>query len=214
MAPKTYSQRFLISLCLLLIAGSVFQPSVVSAAPISAGSALPDLRNFASSLKNGNGNTLRGAYANGLFAFPVIQQPSSNAGFVSTTDNTLTQFSMASQFGNVGLLAHDNLTGQYFSQLVVGQSIQLVYGDGHIEYFRVSQVNSYQAVSPSSVNSDFIDLHTQEYLSANTLFVRVYAGSRHVTFQTCILKNGNPSWGRLFILAEPEAAPSPSILSN
>ncbi len=210
MAPTIRIPRILISLCLVLVAASML-PYSISAAPLAISPALPDLSTFASSLQNGNGNVLRGAYASGLFAFPVLQQPASKPGYVFAEDKTLTQFKLVNQFGNIGLLAHDNLSGKYFSQITVGQSIQLVYGDGRIEYFRAMHVYSFQAVSPFSVNSDFIDLNTQERLSAGTLFYRVYGGSRHVTFQTCIARNGNSSWGRLFIIAVPETSPSAEL---
>jgi hypothetical protein len=36
------------------------------------------------------------------------------------------------------------------------------------------------------------------------MFKRVYFGDRHVTFQTCIEKDGALSWGRLFIIAVPK----------
>jgi hypothetical protein len=110
---------------------------------------------------------------------------------------------MASEFGNVGLLAHRDFSGQYFFELMPGMMIQLIYGDGHIETFQVTQVYQYQATEPYSVYSDFIDLATLEYLTASALFTKVYMGSRHVTFQTCISQNGNSSWGRLFVIAEP-----------
>jgi hypothetical protein len=42
-------------------------------------------------------------------------------------------------------------------------------------------------------------------MTARQVFKRVYAGERHVTFQTCIERLGNRSWGRLFVLAVPAA---------
>ena len=36
------------------------------------------------------------------------------------------------------------------------------------------------------------------------MFKRVYAGDRHVTFQTCIQEEGISSWGRLFVVAVPK----------
>ncbi|HRJ74870.1 MAG TPA: hypothetical protein PLX90_02685, partial [Anaerolineales bacterium] len=51
--------------------------------------------------------------------------------------------------------------------------------------------------------SNFIDLNTQEFLTAEGLFNKVYRGDFHVTLQTCIEKDGDLSWGRLFIIAKP-----------
>jgi hypothetical protein len=36
------------------------------------------------------------------------------------------------------------------------------------------------------------------------MFKRVYFGDRHLTFQTCIAKDGEASWGRLFVIAVPK----------
>ena len=211
MAPRTHIQRFILipstvthaSLSLLLLVVGTFLPYRVSASPLADTTALLDLLNFSLSIQNGDANLLRGVYVNNLFALPVVQQPSSNAAYVSTINNMVTQFGMASQFGGVGLLAHNYLSGQYFFQLTPGMIIDLIYGDGHIEYFQVSHVYRYQATSPESVYSDFIDLDTQEYLTGSALFKKVYMGTRHVTFQTCISQNGNSSWGRYFVLADP-----------
>jgi hypothetical protein len=38
------------------------------------------------------------------------------------------------------------------------------------------------------------------------MFNRVYTGTHHLAFQTCIQAHGNMSWGRLFILAMPEVS--------
>jgi hypothetical protein len=204
MASVSAARRLILSFCLLLFVIAALFPKSVSAASLDNPVAELDLPTFISSIWDGNPAVLRGAYADGLFALPVVQQPSYNAAYVSTIDDTITEFNLAAQFGNVGFLAHNYLIGQYFYQMGVGQRIILVYGDGHLEFFRVTQVHRYVATSPYSVYSDFVDLDTQEYLSAEALFGKVYQGSRHITFQTCIAQDGDSSWGRLFVLAEPE----------
>lgn len=216
MAPRTELHRLIhvpstllkVGLSLLLIIAASVLPYPVSAGSLPDPKTLPDLTSFESAVENGDASTIRGAYTTGLFALSVVQQPDTNAAYVSSIDNVLTQFSLASLYGNVGLLAHNYLSGQYFSQLMTGMRIQLVYGDGRIETFQVTQVYRYQAVSPSSVTSDFIDLDTHQQLSASELFIKVYEGPRHLTFQTCINQNGNGDWGRLFVIAEPELDPS------
>lgn len=205
MAPKTFSHRIVLTLVLLLLVSATFIPYYsVSADPLTDTPTIPDLTSFALTVNNGDSATPRGIYAQGIFAFPILQQPSSNAGYVSTQLNVVTQFHMASDYGTIGLLAHNTLSGQYFSLLTRGERIQLVYGDGRIEYFTVTNIYSYQATSPYSMNSDFVDLNTGEYLTALGLFNKVYTGPRHITFQTCISANGNSSWGRLLVIAEPE----------
>ena len=168
-------------------------------------SALPSLADFSQSVQNGKKDVLRGVYVTDVMALPVVQQPAGNAGYVSSTDDEVTQFRMATQFGNVGLLAHNHLSGELFSQLAVGQEVRLVYGDGEIETFVVAEVLRYQALQPASPYSSFRNVDDDdETLSADQMFKRVYFGDHHVTFQTCINANGNASWGCLFIIAVPK----------
>ncbi len=213
MAPKTISRRSVLTLVLLLLVSATFIPYYsVSADPLTDTPVVPSFASFVQTVSNGNGATLRGVYAADAFASPIVQQPAGNAGYVSIQLNVVTQFRMASDYGTIGLLAHNNLGGQYFALLMPGKRIQLVYGDGRIEYFKVTNIFRYQATSPYSMNSDFVDLDTHQYLTANDLFHKVYTGGRHITFQTCIESNGNSSWGRLFVIAEPETLFLPSNL--
>jgi hypothetical protein len=193
-----------VTLFLAIFISLVFNP--ISAGALGNGEAtIPSFTEFSKSVQNNKANVLRGVYVSDVLAFPVIQQPTGNASYVSFTDGELTQFRMASQFGNVGLLAHNNLSGKFFSQLAVGQDVRLVYGDGKVEYFVITKVMQYQALQPTSPYSSFRDLSNNENLTAEQMFNEVYRGDRHVTFQTCIEANGNLSWGRLFVIAIPRA---------
>jgi len=169
------------------------------------GATLPNFINFSETVQNGKANVLRGVYVSDVLALPVVQQPSSNAGYVSNNDGEATQFGMATQFGNIGLLAHNHLSGKSFSQLAAGQEVRLVYGDGKVESFIVLEVLKYQALQPNSPYSEFRNLADNKTLTAEQMFKRVYFGDKHVTFQTCIENNGSQSWGRLFVIAIPKA---------
>lgn len=168
-------------------------------------SAIPNFSDFYNPIQNSEDNLLRGVYVPNVFALPVVQQPTDDPYYVSNHDGEATQFSIASQYGNIGLLAHNHLSGKSFSKLSIGQEVELVYGDGRIEYFVVTEVLHFQALQPQSQQSLFLNLDNSETLSANQMFNRVYTGSHHLTFQTCINANGNMSWGRLFVLATPKA---------
>ncbi len=189
------------SLLLALFACLLFNP--IPAQALGNGEALPDFTEFSKTVQNNQANVLRGVYVPDVLALPVVQQPTGNAGYVSFTDGELTQFNMAAQFGNVGILAHNNLSGRLFSQLAVGQQVRLVYGDGKVEYFVITQVLSFQALQPASPYSSFLDLKNNDKLTAEQVFKKVYTGDRHVTFQTCIAGPGSSSWGRLFVIAVP-----------
>lgn len=192
------------SLLLVLLLSLFFQPIPAQAGGINE-PALPAFAEFSQAVQNGQDDVLRGVYVQNVLALPVVQQPSGNAGYVSTTNGEATQFAMAAQFGNIGLLAHNTLSGRYFSGLAVGQEVKLIYGGGKVETFVVSEILQYQALQPNSVYSDFRSLADGKTISAGKMFERAYTGERHVTFQTCIAAEGNLSWGRLFVIAVPLA---------
>ena len=200
---KLHRTTLTASLLHVLFVSLFFNP--IPAQALESGQALPNFSEFSKAVQNNQAGVLRGVYVPNLLAFPIIQQPASNAGYVSGNDGEITQFGMPSQFGNIGLLAHNNLSGRFFSQLAIGQEVRLVYGDGEVEYFVITKIVKYQALQPTSPYSDFRDLASDEKLTAEKLFNKIYRGDRHVTFQTCIEGNGNLSWGRLFVIAEPRA---------
>ena len=171
----------------------------------ASGPNLPTFTDFSRTVQNGKSSDLRGVYVSDVLALPVVQQPSNNAGYVSNNNGEATQFAMASQFGNIGLLAHNHLSGKSFSQLAVGQEVRLVYGNGKVETYIVTEVLKYQAMQPNSPYSEFRNINDNKTLTAEQMFKRVYFGDKHVTFQTCIEKDGSLSWGRLFVIAIPQA---------
>jgi hypothetical protein len=158
---------------------------------------------FAANMTNGQAAQVVGIFVQDQFALPVIQQPDGQTNFVSTQNNTVTQFNSASLYGTIGLLAHNFLSGRLFFNLKQDQDVIIVYGDGRQEDYRITSIQSYQALDPSNPYSYFMDpndpSHTQ--ITAGALFNRIYAHPDQVVLQTCIDANGNSSWGRLFITA-------------
>ena len=197
-------RRFLNLSFLLAVLGSLLFDANSTLAMGNKTVRLPDFTVFSKAVQDGKADSLRGVYVPNVMALPVVQQPSGNAGYVSSNDGQATQFAMASQFGTVGLLAHNYLSGKFFSQISVGQEVRLVYGDGRVEYFIVTEILQYQALQPTSPWSSFRSLSDDTILNAEQMFKRVYVGDRHVTFQTCIQAEGNSSWGRLFVVAVPK----------
>jgi hypothetical protein len=157
---------------------------------------------FAASVVNGNANQVTGIYVDGVMAYGVVRQPGGNAAFVSEQPGVVTQFGLAAQYGSQAFLAHNYLAGASFANLEAGDVITLVYGDGRSEQYEVSQLRSFQALSPDSTQSSFVDLESGEKLSASNLFHSVYANN-NLVLQTCIAQEGISTWGRLFITAVP-----------
>jgi hypothetical protein len=158
---------------------------------------------FVNSVTNGVSEQLVGVYVEDVLAMPVVQQPAGNAGYISSAPNTITQFAAATSFGTTGLLAHNTHAGAKFYDLEIGQQVDIVLGDGSTQAYRIDSIRQFQALEPTSPYSDFIDLETNERLTATQLFYQVYTGEHHLTFQTCLEKDGNYSWGRTFVLATP-----------
>ncbi|GAB4538385.1 MAG: hypothetical protein Fur002_01820 [Anaerolineales bacterium] len=157
------------------------------------------LKAFVERVKNGHAEQLRGMYAPGVTAATVTQQPENDPRFISNEANVATQFSMATKLGNVGLLAHNTLAGAQFFKMTVGGTITLVYGDGRTENFVIVEIASYQVLD----KGNYLNLATNQTEKVGDVFMKAYAGAYHLTLQTCIAKDGNNEWGRMFIIAQP-----------
>jgi hypothetical protein len=177
---------------------SPVQPPVIKTA-IDSG-----LDEFVSLVVNGDSNTIVGVYVPGVLALSVGQQPRGNAGFVTREAEKATQFDLAGQYGTVGILAHNDLAGEKFSGISLSQYAIIVYGDGRLAYYQIDEIQRYQALSPTSTFSEFVNQDgSYEQISASKLFSRVYGPGDRLVFQTCIAANGDPSWGRIFIIGRP-----------
>jgi hypothetical protein len=207
MAPKNPITRTFLDtgILLVLLASLLLQPVPALAIANADSRALPSFSEFSRSVRDGSADLARGVYVPNVMAFPIVQQPSGSPAFLSNEQDKVTQFRMASQYGTTGLLAHNYLAGDSFFDLEVGDEVRLVYGDGKVEYFIVSEILRYQALQPNSPYSSFRSLDKGEVLSAEKMFKRVFSGDGHLTFQTCIEKDGELSWGRLFVIAAPKA---------
>lgn len=163
----------------------------------------PTLDQFVQSVTNGQADVVRGVYVEGKIANYVVQQPANDPGYISSASKTATQFQTASAYSVIGLLAHNYAAGTHFSELVSGEVVAVVYGDGVVKRYQIDAIESYQALNPSDPYSDFINLDTGAQLTALDLFTHVYTSNNHLTFQTCIARDGKGSWGRLFVMASP-----------
>lgn len=137
----------------------------------------------------------------GLFSLPVVQQD--NPDYLANGPE-ITQFALAAHHGNIGLLAHNTLSGAYFSQIQIGQVVSVKYEDGHTFDYVVTKIDYYQATEPASIHSDFIDLETGHRLTALQTYNKYYRGRHHLTLQTCLSDGENDAWGRMFIVAYPK----------
>lgn len=151
------------------------------------------------------GEILRELSIQGDLSLPVVQQPVGNTNYVSPKNGVVTQFASAALYGNIGLLAHNYLSGSNFSQLDIGHEVRLVFEDGRVKDFVVTEILRYQALEPKDPYSSFQNLDNgEEILTVRQMFDRAYVGDHHLTLQTCIAADGISSWGRLFVIALPK----------
>lgn len=176
--------------------------STTSNQPETLAAPIQSLSEFSATIQDGE-DLIRGVYVEDVLAFRVVQQPANNPGYVSSINNLVTQFGMASDYGTVGLLAHNFAAGSFFPAIELGDEVQTITGTGETEAYQVVEILSFQALSPDSQTSAFVDLSTGEQLTAGQLFEQVYTGDPHLVMQTCIADGNEDSWGRLFIIAEP-----------
>jgi hypothetical protein len=178
----------------------------LSTSPHLSADASAELKNFATSVQNNEKGAITGVFAPGLFGMPVTGQPGGDENYVSSEENVLTQYSKPTQYGVTALLAHNYLnSGKMISQLQPNQEIFLVYGDGKVTRYHISSVQYFQALSPHDTRSDFRDLNGPggTVISYDRLFDQMYTKSNQLVFQTCLEANGDLSWGRIFISADP-----------
>lgn len=150
------------------------------------------------------GNQLVGLIAPDHFNLAIIQQPTGRPDFVSNEPEVVTEFSLTKQYGSIGLLAHNHLAGAYFSSLKENDLIVLVSDNKKFSYYKIEKILSYQALSPNSPHSNFVNLNdSSRILSALDLFMEIYTQEGSLVIQTCIAQGDEPSWGRLFIRAIP-----------
>jgi hypothetical protein len=155
------------------------------------------------SVTDGEAHVERGVYVPGVLALAIQQQPAGDSAYIAAEPSVVTQFQSAAYFGVTGLLAHNTLAGAEFFSLSAGQVVRIVFGDGTFRAYQVSAVQRFQALDPSNASSDLVDLATGATWSVVEMFNQMYTGADHVTFQTCIVRDGSANWGRLFVTALP-----------
>ena len=170
--------RFLLNAIQLVIILSLLSYTPVHASTLGIkNSRTPASVNDSRSISCNTSSVLSRVHIDGVLEFPIVQQPKGNDKYVSPVDGEITQFSTPSNFGNIGLLAHNNLSGRFFSNLKLGQDVHLVYGNGKIESFVITQILRYQALQPTNPYSSFRDLTTSNVLTVVQVFEKAYQGS-------------------------------------
>ncbi len=201
MVPRSIHSILTFSLILMLIMASIPNGTIQALGHHAVSLPIPDI--FISQVMNGQAEELRAVYVPGILAARVVPQPEGNDVFVSPMKKVVTQFTLASRFGSIGLLAHNYLAGESFSLLTEGQQFYLIYGDGRASTFMIMEILRYRAIDSTNARSEFVNLENGELEIAAEVFTEIYNRPGQVIFQTCISADEDPSWGRLFVIAQP-----------
>ncbi len=160
------------------------------------------LAEFIETVYNGKSSQVVGIYIEDKLAMPIVQQPKGDHAFISSLDNTLTQFGLPGDYGVLGILAHNTEAGEAFYDLELGDEVVVVYGNGTTDRYEISNDEVWQAFNPQDpYNGSFQSLDTNRTLSLRELFIETYTTPETLVFQTCYAKGNNLQWGRLFVTA-------------
>jgi hypothetical protein len=93
------------------------------------------------------------------------------------------------------LIAHNSNDGQYFDEINVGNLVR--YYNGEWKDYRVTEVLRYRAIPSDSLAPTLFDgaWHSTAWVYGN-----IY--NKSLILQTCIYKDGDWQWGRLFVVAQ------------
>jgi hypothetical protein len=136
------------------------------------------------------------------FVFTVL--PAQGLYTVTNDPQAVTFYTLEYEaYGTPAFLAHADKAGASFDDLTIGDEVMLVYPDDARKSFVVTEFLRYRATDPMSEWSYFVDLETGESFDSLALGRKIYKSGHGLVLQTCIEKDGNPNWGRLFVIAEP-----------
>ena len=139
----------------------------------------------------------------GFKPLPITGSISVGNEIIPARPNEATLYESALHLGTVGVLAHNSLAGQTFATLKPRSSFSLLNENGQRVPYAVSEIKRYQALTPTSPYSSFLDLDTGKKYTSQELTTIMYKSGNPAVLQTCIEKDGDLNWGRLFIVAKP-----------
>lgn len=99
-----------------------------------------------------------------------------------------------------GFAAHNYLAGDMFDELELFDKITVEKENGNLLTYVITGIKRYRAWSEYL----YEDLDTHVMYSDVMLFDVIYNTPNRLVLQTCIEKDGNDFWGRLFVIATPD----------
>lgn len=130
-----------------------------------------------------------------LFCASVIQ---GQGAAVTNNPGEVTLFPLTQ---SITFLAHNNLEGQHFGEIEIGDLILYLDGDPETKgMYEVMEIIEAQASDPWSEYTNLLIDNT--WMTPAQAYERVsYTDPKRLVLQTCIERHGNLAWGRLFVIA-------------
>jgi hypothetical protein len=142
----------------------------------------------------------------GILLARVVPQQSPE--YVTHGHDTVTQFAPARERGTLWFLAHNHEAGAYWSRALIGQATLIVDEQGNTRIYRIDKALQFRAIYPNNPYGDLIDLDTGKRMTAGEVFEKIIDEPGDLVLQTCIEVNGQPDWGRLFLLGHEVEKPN------
>jgi hypothetical protein len=128
--------------------------------------------------------------------FDVAVEWQKDTGYVPNENGTAALSSyFLTWFESHVLFLHNHLDGWRLYEAQVGDTVNIHFGQTEIER-KITDIQIYQRID----GDDFID-PAGNPVNANALSARVFQ-SGHLVLQTCYEKDGDPTWGLIFIQVE------------
>ena len=141
----------------------------------------------------------------------IVQQPKGDPLWISNNIDAFTQIEQPrKEFGTSVFAIHtygskNDLYDLKINDFIVYKTISIDNNcnvHANLVFYRVKDILRYQALSPRNPATPLIDLVTGKQYSVESIIDKVYGNNEYVILQTCIYKNGNTAWGRLFVVLE------------
>jgi hypothetical protein len=124
-----------------------------------------------------------------LFCSSIIQ------GDIPTYRGSVSQFDVPA----LVFIAHNSQDGIYFDSIQVGNVIHYYDGNEWVGY-RVRELRAMQATEPDSMRTELI--WNGDALTPEQIHQQIFNVPGTMILFTCISKDGNFRWGRLFVIAD------------
>lgn len=127
-------------------------------------------------------------------------QPVGQPSYVTNVPGKVTLFRQTLARNALVFIIHNDLGGTRLYDTKIGDLIYVSSAQDRV-YYEVIHIYRFRADQPTDPFSDLFELETGERFTVDAAYDLVFPGG-YVTIETCIIRNGDVNWGRIFIQAK------------